>query len=247
MKNIFQFLTRFPSTYNDIFVIVLSYAIFAIGAALYWAAVPIFARDIFELTPFWVGLIVASIGVVYVVTDIPIGVVLDYIGYKTGAAIGVSCALVTAILSIITPSFPIFIIGLIFYALAWNTITYAASAYILYSIPDRNEGKIFGLYGSLYTLGVFISTLFIGRIPEWGFETVGWFFLVPTVISLWLILFFLRSEDRTYDHNIWRAFKKYYHSSSTWRRGMRAMKEMRPISYLVACNGFLRFTFSSTI
>lgn len=246
-EGLIGFASSFPYKHKNIFLIILSYCVFAIGGALYWAAIPILSEQDFHLNAFTASLIMSIIGVVYMLTDGPIGVFLDYVGYKKGAAISLIFAGITALISILNPSLPMFIIGIIFFALAWNAITLATSAYVLYDVPKKKEGKIFGAYGMFYKLGVFISTFFIGYIASWGISKVGLFFLFTVLISLFLILFFLKSEKRNYDHNFMHAFSKYWHSPSQLKRGWKAMKEFYPISWVWATSGFIGYIYSSIL
>src|SRR3989344_2558431 len=247
MKRIFQFLYNFPSLYRNIFIIVIAYAIFAIGGSLYWAAIPILTEKVFELSPFLIGLVMAGIGVVYIITDGPTGVILDYIGYKKGAAIAIFFAVITSVISILQPTLPMFLVGIFFYALSWNVLTHATSAYILYNVPNQSEGRIFGLYGSLYSFGVFAATFFIAYVADWGFKNVGWLFLIPTLLSLFLVVFFLKPEKRDYNEDLWKAFSDYRRGPSQWKRGWQAMKEFSPVSWVMAVDGFVGYAFSSTI
>lgn len=247
MKRLLQFFEKSPASYRDIFVIVVAYAIFAIGGSLYWAAIPILTEEVFHFSSFTIGIVMAGIGVVYILTDGPVGVILDYIGYKKGAAIATLFAVVTALLAISQPNLPTFLMSIVFFALSWNTLTQATSAYVLYNVPGHDEGKIFGLYGSLYGFGVFAATLFIGRIVGWGFTGVGWFFLIPTILALLLIAGILKPEKRKYDHSLWHALGTYWKSASQWRRGWQAMREFSPISWVSALDGFVGYAFNATI
>ncbi len=247
MKSLFQFARTFPYKHQDLFFIILAYAVFAIGGALYWAAIPILSDGVFMLSTFHAGLIMASIGVVYILTDGPIGVLLDYVGYKKGAAIAVLFSGVTAVISLFEPSMPMFLVGIFFFAFSWNAMTLATSAYILYNVPKAAEGSVFGAYGSLYKFGALISTFFIGFIAQWGFVRVGLFYLFVAMISLFLILFFVNSEKRFYDHNLRHAIASYWRAPSQWKRGWQAMKEFYPVSWVSALDGFIGYITSSIL
>ena len=246
MKPLFQFLNGLPTKHRDIFILIVAYAFFAIGGSLFWAAIPILSTDVFQLGTFSASLLLALIGVVYILTDGPTGVILDYIGYKKGAAISVLFAGITGVISLLEPSLPMFVVSIVFFALAWNSLTLAANAYILYNSPKDVAGRAFGSYGSFYSLGVFIATLFTGYVSGWGFEGVGWFFLVPTAITFLLILF-LKSEKRNYENNLRQAMANYWNGASQWKRGWNAMKEFSPISWVRAFDGFTGYTFNSAI
>lgn len=247
MKRLLQLFVKSPAPYRDIFIIVIAYAIFSIGGSLYWAAIPILTEETFYFSSFATGAVMAGIGVVYILTDGPIGIILDYIGYKKGAAIATLFAVVTALLAISHPTLPVFLLGIFFFALSWNILTQATSAYVLYSVPGHDEGKVFGLYGSLYRFGLFVATLFIGRVAAWGFEVTGWFFLIPTLLAFVLIAGMLKAEQRKYDHHLWHALVTYWRSASEWRRGWQAMHEFSPISWVAALDGFAGATFSAAI
>ena len=247
MKRIFDFLSILSLNYRDIFILIIAYAVFAIGGSLYWAAIPILSEGVFQISIFNIGLIMASIGVIYLLTDGPIGILLDFIGYKKGAIISLLFAVITAILSISQPSLPVFLIGIFFYALSWNVLTHAVSAYMLYVVPNEIEGKVYGTYGSVYALGGFISTFFIGFIATWGLKISGWFFLVTTILSLLLIIFFVSQEKRKFNHNLWQGLKDYWREPSHFQRGLQAMKEFSPVSWVQAFDGFVGYVISSSI
>ena len=247
MKQLFQFLNGFPTKHRDIFILVVAYALFAIGGSLYWAAIPILSVDVFELNTFHASLLLALIGVIYILVDGPTGVILDYIGYKKGAAISILFAMITAVIAILNPSLPLFILSIVFFAFSWNSLTLAANAYILYNAPKEIGGRAFGFYDSFYSFGVFIATLFIGLIAGWGFKGVGWFFLIPTGITFLLVVFFLKSEKRDYNQNLRQALGKYWQGASQWRRGWQAMKEFRPISWVKVFDGFVGYASNATI
>jgi len=105
-------LPTFTSTaYRNIFVASLSYGVFTIGASLFWAAIPILATHVFGLGVATAGAMMAAIGIVYILFDAPLGIALDYIGYKRGAVIATILATIPAMFSIINPSLPLFFIG----------------------------------------------------------------------------------------------------------------------------------------
>lgn len=247
MKRIFDFLAILSLNYRDIFILIIAYAVFTIGGSLYWAAIPILSENIFQISIFNIGLIMASIGVIYLLTDGPIGILLDFIGYKKGAIIAVLFAGITAIISISQPSLPMFLVGIFFFALSWNVLTHAVSAYMLYVVPDEIEGKIYGTYGSIYALGGFIATFFISFIAVWGLKISGIFFLVTIILSLLLILFFVSPEKRKFDPNLWDGIKDYWREPSHFQRGVQAMKEFSPVSWVQAFDGFVGYVISSSI
>lgn len=247
MRRILRFVTALHSDHRGIFFIILAYGVFAIGGSLYWAAISILSEGVFRLDAFWIGVIMASIGVVYILTDVPIGVILDYVGYKKGAVISIIFAIIAAVISIIQPSLPFFIVGVVFYALAWNTLTHATSAYILYNVPHNAEGRVFGTFGSIYNLGSFIGTFFIGYVSGWGMINTGVFFLILSLLALFLVLIFVASEKRSFNDNFWQALKSYWQGPSQWKRGLEAMKEFSPVSWVVAFDSFIGYLFSATI
>lgn len=181
------------------------------------------------------------------VTDEPIGILLDYIGYKPGLVLGILCGAVTAIIAMLSSNMILFFIGIVFFALAWNIVTHASSAYLLYSTPKRIAGRTFGFYESMDSTGGFIATFFIGFIALWGFFKVGLFFLLVLLLALFLVVIILKPEKRKYDKNTLRGFETYWHSPSKWKRGLKAMKEFSPISWVAAFDGFVGYTISATI
>ncbi len=247
MNKFFRFILSFPHDHEDIFALTLAYSIFAIGGAIYWAAIPILGENVFKLDPFIIGLIMALIGVIYIITDNPIGILIDYVGYKNGALLGIACSFITALLSLLPQSLPLFLTEVIFIAFSWNLFTDAASAYILYTAPKSIEGRMFGTYGSLYKFGVLISTFFIASISGWGFGNVGIFCLATFIPSLLIVLLFVKPEKRKYDKNFLHAIKSYIHAPSLWKRGWTAMKEFSPVSWVMAIDGFTGYLFTATL
>ena len=241
------FTKTFRTQYSNLLFIILAYAVFAIGGSLYWAAIPMLSQDVFLLSTVHTGLLVSLIGVIYVITDGPIGIILDHIGYKRGSVFALFFASITAIISLFTPSLPVFLFGLVSYAIAWNMLTCATSAYLLYSVPKDIEGTIFGAYGSIYSFGVLVATFFIGFVLQWGFTKVGLFFLLFIIISLFLILFFVRSEKRKYDKSLMQGIRSYWCGRSQWSLGWQVMKEFKPLSWISVLDGFSGYLLSSII
>ncbi len=215
------------------------YALFAIGGSLYQGAIPILATEVFSFTLFQAGLLLTLTGVIYILTDGPIGVLVDLIGCRNGALLGLGCAATTALLALSSQSLAVFLIGVIFFALSWNIMSISSAAYILRTGGKEVSGRLFGIQGSLFVFGNVIGAFGVGHVSAGGIAYSGLVFLLTSLAAGAFVLFFLHPNEIATRSASLKWFQ--------WRPGIQAMRDFAPVSWVSALNGFVNYTFGSAI
>lgn len=243
MFNILRFVRSYEKTHQDLLIISIAYMIFSIGGTLFWVSIPILSKS-YALSAFYIGLIMASIGVVYILSDSILGALSDFLGYKRSLILACFFALITAAISMFGPPLWGFLIGVVFFALSWNFLTISSDAYLLYTTPRKEESTYWGVNESFYSLGVFMATPFIGYVAKWSFFGSGLFFLIFILFATFLFLF-LKTEEREYPKKLSEAFDGFLHRGLKIKRAISSVKELGPVAQATMINSFFGHFFSS--
>ena len=245
MIRLLRFLKNYEKTHKDLLIISIAFMVFTVGGSLFWAAIPILSKS-YELSAIYIGFIMASIGIIYILSDSILGALADFLGYKKSIILACIFASITALITMTEPDLWLFLIGIVFFSLSWNMLTIASDAYVLYITPKKEAGRYCAVGDTFYNLGEFLATLFIGFVAIWYFFGSGLFFLIAVILALFLFLF-LTPEKRKYPKKVRTALDRFLHEGLSIKRAISSIGDLGPVGKATIIDTFVGWFYSSTI
>lgn len=153
--------------------------------------------------------------------EIPTGVFSDRIGRKRTVILGAASAVLATLFYAMGQSFWMLAIGAVFQGLASSFYSGNNDALLHDSLTEAKQEENYaehrGKIGTMFQLGLGISTLIGGFIATWSLPLIMWISIIPQVICLILSLFLTEPKTHTkkggniYNH-LGEAWKQFIHN-----------------------------------
>jgi len=157
---------------------------------------PLYATG-FEVSYSVVGLLLAAQSIGMLVSDIPGGMVLQWMGQKTAMMLGLSCTALTTTALFWAKSVPEVMVYLLISGFGNALYGIARHAYVTDAITSANRGRAIALLGGLFRFGRFFGPMAGGLLAaRYGLRVPFLWFGGACLISLAVVVLFVRA-DRT--------------------------------------------------
>jgi MFS family permease len=185
---------------KSLLLVSISALLYIIGYGGVWFVLPLIAQDITkDLT--LVGVLVAIPYIVSLLLDIPVGGLADNLGRKKLLRIGLLFMAILGLAFNTISSLYAFIIFMVLFGIANQTIFISARAYVMDISPKGKTSEFFGIFDAMASVGTIIGPIIAGmlvadNLPA-GISSVGIFYFVMCMATLSLVL--LLKEAITYN------------------------------------------------
>ena len=204
---------------------------FFVGFVFWYGIEKIFLASELGIGPTGIAAIVALYTVLTLVFDVPAGVIADRWGRKRMLIVAVSCFILANIVLGGSPTFFVYMIGTVLWALFSVSYNGTYEAILFDSLKQEKREKEFQKIDAwsrlFFMIGIVISSIASGFIAEWlGLRSVYFLSVIPFIFALATLIFFIRepqvihedeeTEDilrRGYVAHLGHAFKTVWKSS----------------------------------
>jgi len=155
---------------------------------------PLYATD-FGVSYGVVGLILAAQSIGMLVSDIPGGMVLQWMGQKTAMTLGLGCTALTTTALFWAKSVPEVLVYLLISGFGNALYGIARHAYVTDVITVANRGRAISLLGGLFRFGRFFGPMAGGLLAaRYGLRVPFLWFGGACLISLAVVVLFVRAD-----------------------------------------------------
>jgi MFS family permease len=160
--------------------------------------------------------------------EIPTGIFSDRIGRKNTVVLGALAAVIATTFYALGQSFWLLAIGALFQGLSSSFYSGNNDALLYNTLAEKKQEEHYAEYrgriGTMFQLGLAVSTLLGGLIATWSLHLIMWISIIPQLLCLSLAFFLIEPKVHTR-----KTGNIYSHLGEAWRQFIHN-KKLRTLS-----------------